>query len=195
MELNVNRKIILASGSPRRKELLEKLGLQFEIVKSKFDESTIFNKNPKRLVMKLAEAKADEVSRRDDMTSDSLIISADTIVVFKNEILGKPKDDLDAMRMLKLLNNQKHQVYTAMCIIDMKKMSKKVLISKSDVFFDKVSDEKIMEYVKSGEPSDKAGAYAIQGDGSVLVKKINGDYFSIMGLSINQLYKELSKIK
>lgn len=195
MELNVNRKIILASGSPRRKELLEKLGLQFEIVKSDFDESTIVNKNPKRLVMKLAEAKADEVSRRDDMTSDSLIISADTIVVFKNEILGKPKDDLDAMRMLKLLNNQKHQVYTAMCIIDMKKMSKKVLISKSDVFFDKVSDEKIMEYVKSGEPSDKAGAYAIQGDGSVLVKKINGDYFSIMGLSINQLYKELSKIK
>ncbi|MCQ2749770.1 MAG: Maf family protein [Clostridia bacterium] len=195
MELKVNRKIILASGSPRRRELLEKLGLQFEVVKSEFDESTIENKNPKKLVMKLAESKADEVSRRDDITSDSLIISADTIVVFKNEILGKPKDDLDAMRMLKLLNNQKHQVYTAMCIIDMKKMNKKVVLSKSDVFFDKVSDEKIMEYVKSGEPSDKAGAYAIQGDGSVFIKKINGDYFSIMGLSINQLYKELSKIK
>lgn len=195
MGLNINRKIILASGSPRRKELLEKMGLTFEIVKSEFDESSIDYKNPKKLVMKLAESKADEVSKRNDMTSDSLIISADTIVVFKNEILGKPKDDLDAMRMLKLLNNQKHQVYTAMCIIDMKKMSKKVVLSKSDVFFDKISDEKIMDYVKSGEPSDKAGAYAIQGDGSVFIKKINGDYFSIMGLSVNQLYKELSKIK
>lgn len=195
MKVNIDRKIILASGSPRRKEVLEKLGLEFEIIKSDFDESSIRISNPKKLVCKLAECKADEVSRKDNITSDNLIISADTIVVFKNEVLGKPKDELDAMRMLKLLNNQKHQVYTAMCIIDMKTMTKRTSLVKSDVVFDKVSDDTIMEYIKSGEPMDKAGAYGIQDGGGVLVKKIYGDFFAVMGLSVNKLFTELKRIK
>lgn len=195
MKVDVNRKIILASGSPRRKELLEKLGLEFEVIKSDFDESSIDIKNPKKLVAKLAESKAEEVSNKENITSDSLIISADTIVVFKNEILGKPKDELDAMRMLKLLNAQKHQVYTAMCVLDMKNMSKRTSVVKTDVVFDKVKDETIMEYIKTGEPMDKAGAYGIQDGGSVLVKKINGDFFAVMGLSVNKLFQELKRIK
>ncbi|MCQ2978352.1 MAG: Maf family protein [Clostridia bacterium] len=195
MKAMVNRKIILASGSPRRKELCEKLGLEFEVVKSDFDESTIDFKNPKKLVYKLAEAKAEEVSNKDEITSDSLIISADTIVVFKGEILGKPKDELDAMRMLKLLNGQKHQVYTAMCLLDMKTMTKRTSVVKTDVIFDKAKDETIMDYIKSGEPMDKAGAYGIQDGGSVLIKKIVGDYYAVMGLSVNKLFTELAKIK
>lgn len=195
MKVDVNRKIILASGSPRRKELLEKLGLEFEVIKSDFDENSIDIKNPKKLVAKLAESKAEEVSNKENITSDSLIISADTIVVFKNEILGKPKDELDAMRMLKLLNAQKHQVYTAMCVLDMKNMSKRTSVVKTDVVFDKVKDETIMEYIKTGEPMDKAGAYGIQDGGSVLVKKINGDFFAVMGLSVNKLFQELKRIK
>lgn len=195
MKVDVNRKIILASGSPRRKELLEKLGLEFEVIKSDFDENSIEIKNPKKLVAKLAESKAEEVSNKENITSDSLIISADTIVVFKNEILGKPKDELDAMRMLKLLNAQKHQVYTAMCVLDMKNMSKRTSVVKTDVVFDKVKDETIMEYIKTGEPMDKAGAYGIQDGGSVLVKKINGDFFAVMGLSVNKLFQELKRIK
>ncbi|MCQ2910970.1 MAG: Maf family protein [Clostridia bacterium] len=195
MKVDVNRKIILASGSPRRKELLEKLGLEFEVIKSDFDESSIEIKNPKKLVAKLAESKAEEVSNKENITSDNLIISADTIVVFKNEILGKPKDELDAMRMLKLLNAQKHQVYTAMCVLDMKNMSKRTSVVKTDVVFDKVKDETIMEYIKTGEPMDKAGAYGIQDGGSVLVKKINGDFFAVMGLSVNKLFQELKRIK
>lgn len=195
MKAMVNRKIILASGSPRRKELCEKIGLEFEVVKSDFDESTIDFKNPKKLVYKLAEAKAEEVSNKDEITSDSLIISADTIVVFKGEILGKPKDELDAMRMLKLLNGQKHQVYTAMCLLDMKTMTKRTSVVKTDVIFDKAKDETIMDYIKSGEPMDKAGAYGIQDGGSVLIKKIVGDYYAVMGLSVNKLFTELAKIK
>lgn len=195
MKVDVNRKIILASGSPRRKELLEKLGLEFEVIKSDFDENSIEIKNPKKLVAKLAESKAEEVSNKENITSDNLIISADTIVVFKNEILGKPKDELDAMRMLKLLNAQKHQVYTAMCVLDMKNMSKRTSVVKTDVVFDKVKDETIMEYIKTGEPMDKAGAYGIQDGGSVLVKKINGDFFAVMGLSVNKLFQELKRIK
>ena len=175
--------------------LLEKLGLEFEVIKSDFDESSIDIKNPKKLVAKLAESKAEEVSNKDEITSDSLIISADTIVVFKGEILGKPKDELDAMRMLKLLNGQKHQVYTAMCLLDMKTMTKRTIVVKTDVIFDKAKDETIMDYIKSGEPMDKAGAYGIQDGGSVLVKKINGDFFAVMGLSVNKLFQELKRIK
>lgn len=195
MKAVVDRKIILASGSPRRKELLEKIGLEFEIVKSNFDESSVTIKCPKKLVMKLADSKAEEVSHTDSVTSDCLIISADTIVAYKGEILGKPKDELDAMRMLKLLNGKKHQVYTAMCLLDMKTMSKRVSCVKTDVYFDNASDETIMEYIKSGEPMDKAGSYGIQDGGSVLIKKIRGDYFAVMGLSVNKLYNELKKIK
>lgn len=195
MKLNIDRKIILASGSPRRKELLEKLGLEFEVIKSDVDESVIDITSPKRLVAKLAELKAEDIANRENVVSDNLIISADTIVAYKNEILGKPKDDLDAMRMLKMLNNKKHQVYTGMCIIDMKTMTKKLCVSKTDVIFDKLSDELIMNYIKTGECKDKAGAYGIQDMGSVLVKKISGDFFGVMGLSVNDLYRELSKIK
>ncbi|MFA5792324.1 MAG: nucleoside triphosphate pyrophosphatase [Candidatus Gracilibacteria bacterium] len=188
----MNKKIILASGSPRRKELLNLIGLDFEV-----DVSTEFNEHtgddfldPKELVAKNAEGKAKEVAKRHQ---NGLILGVDTVVSQNGQILGKPTDQNDAFRMLKLLQGKTHIVWTGICFIDA--VTGKELSSQdsTEVDFVEMTDKEILEYIATDEPMDKAGAYAIQGLGSKFISGIRGDFFNVMGLSVRRVY-ELWKI-
>ena len=165
--------IILASGSPRRKELLEKIGLKFKVVKGDYQEDMDSHKTPEDLVTFLSFEKARAVAKTH---KNSLVIGADTIVVCNGKVLGKPKNQEDAKGMLKTLSGKMHSVITGFTVIDTdtnKTISKSV---ETKVYFKKLDPEEIDAYVKTGEPMDKAGAYAIQGVGSAFIEKIEGDY-------------------
>lgn len=183
--------IILASESPRRKEILEMVGLKFKIVKSSFEEYVDIKLKPHELVKKLSLEKAKVVFENH---KGSIIISADTIVVCAGKILGKPKDENDAKKMLGFLSNKVHSVITGFSIIDgdLKKVIIKSIETK--VFMRKISSTEIDSYIKTKEPLDKAGGYAIQGLGSIFVKKIEGDFFNVVGLPIYALIRELKKL-
>lgn len=183
-------KLILASASPRRKELLTQAGLEFECIPSTIEE-IITKKNPKAVVRELAYTKALDVAG--SFNDDATIIGADTVVVFKGEIMGKPKDTDDAVRMLKKLQGKKQYVYTGVAILkkNKNKIKKKVFVSKTVVYMKPISNLWISEYVKSGEPMDKAGAYAIQGKADVQIKKIKGSYNNVVGLPIEKVLKVL----
>lgn len=178
--------LILASSSPRRKELLENLQLLFEVSSSDVDESFDPKTAPKDVVMELSFRKAKAVSER---YPDSFIIGSDTVVVSGGKILGKPRDEDDAFKMLKSLSGKTHSVYTGVSILAPEKEIK--FYTKTDVVFWELSDDEIHSYISTGEPFDKAGAYGIQGYGSVLVKEINGDYFSVVGLPVSRTVREL----
>lgn len=182
------RKLILASGSPRRKDLLHQIGLQFEIIPSNIEEN-ISETDPLQLVKKLALLKAADVARR----ATGVVIGADTIVVADNTILGKPISTEDAIGMLERLNGSQHQVATGVAIVDSNSGREWLAVEVTQVFFRKYSSAEILKYVASGEPMDKAGAYAIQGQGSLFVQKIEGCFFNVMGLPLlktAQLLKE-----
>jgi septum formation protein len=183
------KKIILASQSPRRKWLLEQIGLEFDIIPSTFDEDIEGKKFSKKLIESLAYEKAKEVAGRTD--KEALIIAADTVVIMGSEILGKPIDEADAKKMLQKLSNRTHQVITAIAIID--KYEDKTLINStiSKVKFKKLSDREIEDYIKTGEPMDKAGSYGIQAYGSLFVEKVEGCYNNIVGLPLNLLAEML----
>lgn len=182
--------LILASSSPRRKELLSLLGYEFKVVKSNFDEDSINEIDPSELVKKLSYHKAFSVQK--DYPND-VIIAADTTVYVNNQILNKPKDEEDAFRMLKYLSDvKKHYVATGVCIISGNKIHN--FIEKTTVYFHNNTDQEILDYINTKEPLDKAGAYGIQGRGSVLVKKINGDFFNVMGFPISKINRLLKKI-
>lgn len=185
----MNKKIILASQSPRRKWLLEQIGLDFDIIPSNFDEDIEGKKFSKKLIESLAYEKAKEVSERND--EKALIIAADTVVIMGSQILGKPIDEIDAKNMLKKLSNKTHKVITAIAIID--KYEDKTLINSkiSKVTFKKLSDREIEDYIKTGEPMDKAGSYGIQAYGSLFVEKVEGCYNNIVGLPLNLLSEML----
>lgn len=182
------RRIVLASLSPRRKELLSLLGVPFEILASKTDEDPgDAPESPEQHVRIVARKKADEVAKRVD---DALVIGADTIVFVDDRILGKPKDPNDAVRMLKLLSGKAHKVYTGVVVLDVH--SGIVVDSceecvETQVHVRELSEEMIEAYVRTGEPLDKAGAYAIQGYGSILIEGIVGDYFNVVGLPVHKL--------
>lgn len=182
--------IILASSSPRRKELLSNMGLDFSVCVSDADESTVSKEVPPYIyVQELAFLKAAAVAK--DAAKNTVVIGADTIVVNNGEILGKPKDEEDAFTMLKSLSGKTHQVYTGYCVMrvsDAYTVCERVC---TDVTFKELSDEKIDGYIKTGEPMDKAGAYGIQGYGAMLIESINGDYFNVVGLPINALSETL----
>lgn len=180
--------LILASSSPRRKELLENLQLKFEVFSSDIDESFNPAHAPKDIVMELAYRKAKAVS---EQRPDSYVIGSDTVVVFDSNILGKPKDKKEAFTMLKALAGKTHTVYTGVCIIAPEKEIK--FYTKTAVVFWELTDEEIHSYINTGEPFDKAGAYGIQGFGSILVKEIRGDYFSVVGLPVSKTVRELKK--
>ena len=182
--------IILASKSPRRKELLNLITKDFIVAESHFDESSIHENDFHKLPAILAYNKANNILNR--YTSDDCIIGSDTIVVINNEILGKPKDKEDAKRMLKLLSNNTHLVITGLSILYKNKIINKSI--ENFVTFKELSDEEIDDYINSNEPFDKAGSYAIQGLGSKFIKSINGDYFSIVGLPVNTLYETLKEL-
>ena len=174
---------ILASGSPRRKELLELMGLEFKVIVSQADEDSVSKDlKPELYVQELALLKASATAKEVLHNKNAVIISADTIVTLDGQILGKPKDEDDAFNMLSKLSGREHEVYTG--ISDGKAVCGKV---RTKVKFKDLSDDKIRGYINSGEPMDKAGAYGIQGLGSLLIEKIDGDYFNVVGLPISAL--------
>ncbi|NLL69080.1 MAG: septum formation protein Maf [Acholeplasmataceae bacterium] len=177
---------ILASVSPRRKEIFEKAHLNFEIVASKFDESSISEPNPYLLAEKVAYGKAKEVSIN---YPNKIVIGADTIVLVNGEVLGKPKDFDDAFSILKKLSNHYQEVVTGVAIVYNNHVHTFHAIS--EVVFRDVSDEEIIDYIKTKEPYDKAGAYAIQGKASDFVVKWNGELDNIIGFPIKKFLEEL----
>jgi septum formation protein len=180
--------LILASSSPRRKELLENLRLTFAISSSEVDESFDPALSPKEVVMELADRKAQVVFKENPT---AFVIGSDTIVVADNQILGKPADEAEAFTMLKSLSGRQHDVYTGVSIVSPTGTTK--FYEKTEVWFWELTDDSIRAYVKSGEPLDKAGAYGIQQLGGMLVKKINGDYFAVVGLPVSRTIRELKK--
>lgn len=184
------QRLILASASPRRVELLKRLCVEFEVIPANVDED-IDGLTPWNTVMTLAERKASKLAREN---RDCYIIGADTLVFLDDMLLGKPHDEGAAVDMLKKLSGRRHSVYTGVCIFspDGRKI---VANEKTDVVFDELSEKDIFDYVKSGEPFDKAGAYAIQGLASVFVKKIDGNFENVIGFplcTIRNMLKELN---
>lgn len=180
--------LILASESPRRKYLLEQAGLSFTVIPAGFDESSVEITAPEAYVKILAESKAGEVSGK---YPESWVIGADTIVVIENTILGKPDSRSQAREMLKRLSGQIHQVFTgyAICCKAGNRIFSEAV--KTDVMFKKLTDEEIEWYIHTKEPFDKAGAYAIQGLGTFLVKSINGSYTNVVGLPVCEVIEVL----
>lgn len=185
------KQIILASGSPRRKELLEKIGLKFRAVESNFKEYVDPKLKPHELVKKLCLEKAKAVFKK---YKNCIIIAADTIIVCENRILGKPKDKKDAKRMLSLLSDKTHLVITGFTIIDGSLDKAITESSETKVFVRKISPSEIDSYVKTKEPLGKAGGYAIQGLGSIFIQKLEGDFFNAVGLPIYTLARILKKL-
>ena len=179
-------KFILASGSPRRKELLSRMGVKFEVVISDADEKSVTKDVPVRLyVQELALLKASAVAK--NLGKDTVIISADTVVTLDGKVLGKPKDKEDAHKMLTALSGREHEVYTGVCV--MRRSDSKVTCKSvcTRVKFKSLTKDRINAYIATGEPMDKAGAYGIQGVGSMLIEGIDGDYFNVVGLPIATL--------
>lgn len=189
-------RIILASASPRRKELLAQLFSDFEIIPAKGSE--VYTKQiPSEIVQQLSAQKAAEVEQAVTEDADYLVIGADTVVVLKNRILGKPKDASDAERMLRMLSGAVHQVYTGVAVHLMSKGQRRCIefAECTNVRFYPMTEQEIRDYVCSGEPMDKAGAYGIQGIGGRFVQGIEGDYANVVGLPVAKLYQILKKIE
>jgi septum formation protein len=182
--------IILASSSPRRSKLLKDAGLTFKIVASDVEEHYDEKLEPNEIAMYLAELKAKHVAKS---YTDDIVIGADTIVVFNQEILGKPKDENDAMNMLSKLSNQCHDVFTGVSLI--KNDQVETFVSQTKVCMKPLSKLEIEAYIKTGEPMDKAGAYGIQGEGGSLVDRYEGDFFTIMGLPLKEVMNKLKKFE
>ena len=184
--------IILASASPRRRELLNIAGLDFGIVVADVDESAVATDVPTDIyVQELALLKATATAKKILDKKNALVIAADTVVVYDGKILGKPTDEDDAEKMLKMLSGNVHQVYTGFCVL---RMSDAKTVCKSvctNVRMRELSEEKICAYINTGEPMDKAGSYGIQGLGSLLTDGIDGDYFNVVGLPLGELCRVL----
>lgn len=187
-------KIILASASVRRQELLSRLVKDFEIIVSDFDENQVpFEGSIDKYVKNVALGKALDIKNK--IKEDAIIISADTIVTFENKILGKPKDEEDAFNILRYLQDRKHFVYSGIVVINTAKNSIIQESQVTEVSFSKISENEILEYIKTGEPLDKAGAYGIQGIGGIFVKEIKGCYYNVVGLPLNKLKFMLEQVQ
>ncbi len=183
--------IILASQSPRRKEILEQVGVKFTIIPSEKEE-IITSSDPVAVVRELAFMKADDIAS--SIEEDALIIGTDTVVVFNNQILGKPRDEAHAKEMLRELQNQVHEVYSGVALIEKKEGQVERTWNFSvctQVGFCEISEEQIERYVATGEPMDKAGAYGIQGKFAVYINQLVGDYYNVVGLPISRIYEVL----
>ena len=198
--------MILASASPRRKELLEQIGAEFVICPAKGEE-VITETDPSAVVMELSRQKAEEVAsgvltyneQHADLATpqDILVIGADTVVAYENQILGKPKDEEDARRMLTMLSGKIHSVYTGVTFVFIDKEGRTgedCFFEKTDVCMYPLKEEEIDRYIQSGDPMDKAGSYGIQGRFAIHIKEIRGDYNNVVGLPVARLYQELQKL-
>ena len=189
------RKIILASASPRRRELLANAGVMFQVCPGNSEEK-ITKEKPEDIVKELSLQKAMAVASRFDMEDGTVILGADTIVSFDGRILGKPENEDAAVNTLTLLQGKTHQVYTGVTIMEQQKDAswKTITFAEStDVSFYPVSEDEIRRYVATGEPMDKAGSYGIQGGFGVYVKEIRGDYTNVVGLPVGRLFYESKK--
>ncbi|TJX62510.1 septum formation protein Maf [Soehngenia saccharolytica] len=184
------RDFVLASASPRRKEIFKQIGIDIKVVESSIKEHFRIDDVPEQITMSLAFQKAIDVSKR---VNDAIIIAADTVVVKGNEIIGKPKDKLDARMTLRSLSGKKHDVITGFALVDTNSLIKIVDFELTEVYFKDLDSSEIEAYLEAYEYVDKAGAYAIQGKGSLLVEKINGCYFNVVGLPISKINDSLKK--
>ncbi len=187
-------RIVLASGSPRRKEILSQIGASYEVIVSDCDESTSCTE-PEALVRELSYKKADAVAK--EVTGPVIVIGADTVVAYNGRILGKPKDDADATQMISMLAGDTHQVYTGVSLLikeENGEMRSLVFAECSQVEVEALNETQIADYIKTGEGKDKAGSYAVQGIFAAHIKGIRGDYFNIVGLPVAGIYKRLYEI-
>ena len=183
-------KIILASQSPRRKELLERMGIRdFETISPNVDESAFHGLPPEELVRRLSAGKAAAVAGK--VGEDAIVIAADTVVALDGAVLGKPADELEAFKMLSTLSGCRHQVYTGLTVL--RGEERHTVSEETSVTFRELSSEEIHRYIATGEPMDKAGAYGIQGYGALLVEGIQGDYYNVMGLPVCRLGRMLAR--
>jgi len=188
-----NERLVLASQSPRRAELLRAVGGEFEAVAANIDETRMESEDAVSYVKRLAQGKAETVAGR--VSNHELVLGADTVVVIDGEILGQPRDDDDARRMLKLLSGKWHEVLTGLALLRAGKPPRVLVDHQTTrVQFCEMSDDEIDWYVSSGEPKGKAGAYAIQGRGALFIRGIQGDYFNVVGLPLRLVYELMSDI-
>ena len=187
---HLREKLILASSSPRRKELLEAAGWPYEAITAGIDESLLANEEPADYVQRLARSKAAAVARR---LQSGLVLGADTTVVIENEILGQPVDDADAKRMLDLLNGKWHEVLTGVAVVRVGGETR-VDYETTHVKFAVMTEREIDWYVSTGEARGKAGAYGIQGAAGLFIEEIRGDYFNIVGLPIRLVYELTTQV-
>jgi septum formation protein len=187
-------KIILASASPRRAEILRAAGFNFEIAASNIDESPLPNEQPENMVMRLALAKARSVASKRKSQQKDIVLAADTIVVIGGQVLGKPNTPDRSREMLHELNGREHAVITGVALLALPSQRFLVAVETTRVWFSKMSDREIEEYVLTGEPLDKAGAYAIQGLASRFIPRIEGCYFNVVGLPIARVWAMLQQL-
>ena len=189
------KKIILASASPRRRELMEQAGYEFEIQVS-HKEEIYTSATPHEIVKELALLKAKDIAGQND-AKNLVVIGADTVVAHKGAILGKPQSKEDAFEMIKGFQGDKHQVYTGIAILDYDGDGKETVVNhavKTEVYVNSMTDEEIWNYIESDNVLDKAGSYGIQSGFAVHIEKIEGDYFNVVGLPISYIYEELKKM-
>lgn len=188
---HLREKLVLASSSPRRAEILERAGWPYEIMVAGIDETLFPNEEAAAYVQRLARSKAEAVASR---LNEGLVLGADTTVVVANQILGQPDDEADARRMLDLLNAKWHEVLTGVAVVQVGREAR-VAYETTRVRFAEMSESEIDWYISTGEPFGKAGAYGIQGKASLFIEEIEGDYFNIMGLPIRLVYELSASIR
>lgn len=196
----MNRKIILGSASPRRKELLAQIGVEFEVRVS--DKEEIYHsETPEEIVKELALMKAENVlsdMQDEHVLKSTVIIGADTVVVLDNKILGKPKDEEDAFFMIQSLQGRAHEVYTGVAVIEFDSEGNRNTVNHAvgtKVYVNAMTEDEIQAYIATGEPMDKAGAYGIQGRFAPFIDRIDGDYYNVVGLPMSYVYQVLFKKK
>ncbi len=184
--------VYLASGSPRRRKLLKQIGIKFNSFSVKLHEEFVDGEDPLACAKRLASEKMEIAKSK---VKRGIIITADTIVVLDDKVIGKPRNKNEAIKFLSMLSGRTHIVYTGICIVNTETNTKIIDIEKTKVEFRKIEKDEIKDYVAGGSPMDKAGAYGIQDDfGAVFVKKINGCYYNVVGLPLTKLYNALRKI-
>ena len=185
------KRLVLASASPRRRELLSQAGIDDEVCVSDQEERNLWH-TPEQLVMNLAMLKTMDVYEKLGSDDERWILGADTVVSLDGEIFGKPADETEAFKMLQRLQGRTHQVFTGVCL----KMGDitRIFCEKTDVTMYELSDEQIQDYIRTGEPMDKAGAYGIQGRFAAYIEKIEGDYYNVVGLPVSRVYETLKEL-
>lgn len=185
-------KLVLASASPRRAEILRGANIPFTVLSSAVDETPLPGETASDLVRRLAAAKAELVAAR--AVGPAIVIAADTVVALEGAILGKPRTSEDARQMLEKLSGRTHSVITGVALIRLPDVERREFIEQTQVHFTSLSNEEIVQYLSSGEPFDKAGSYAIQGIGGRFIPRIDGCYFNVVGLPLARLYRELTAL-